>query len=345
MRAARLHAYGQPLVIDDIPTPEPGPGEVLLRVEGAGFCHSDIHVMDGDIQILARMPLTLGHENAGVVAEVGRGVTAVREGQSVAVFGGWGCGLCAYCVTGHEQLCETPQWAGLSKYDGGYADYMLIPHERYLVKLTTLHPTQAAPLTDAALTPYRAIKKALAFLEPDHHALLIGVGGLGQYGLKGLKLMAACPVIAVDTADDKLAIARQLGAAHTINARDPDLTARIHDLTQGHGVNAAFDFVGTDDTLALAISQTRALGKVSQLGLAGGGARLKPLETSRFEVLFEATLWGTIKELREVLALAESGKLTLIETELAPLEEINNVYGRLKRGEVAGRAVIAPLTV
>ncbi|HUE87290.1 MAG TPA: NAD(P)-dependent alcohol dehydrogenase [Vicinamibacterales bacterium] len=344
MRAARLHAYGQPLVIDDIPTPEPGPGEVLLRVEGAGFCHSDIHVMDGEIQILPHMPLTLGHENAGVVAEVGRGVTAVREGESVAVFGGWGCGLCAYCVTGHEQLCETPQWAGLSKYDGGYADYLLVPNERYLVKLTTLHPTEAAPLTDAALTPYRAIKKALPFLEPDHCALLIGVGGLGQYGLKLLNLMAACPVIVVDKSDDKLGIARQLGATHTINALDPDLAGKIRELTQGHGVNASFDFVGTEGTLALAISQTRALGKVSQLGLAGGAARLKPLENSRFEVLFEATLWGTIKELREVIALAESGRLSLTETELAPLEQINDVYGRLKRGEIAGRAVIAPLT-
>jgi propanol-preferring alcohol dehydrogenase len=201
-------------VIEDIPDPRPGPGEVVVRVGGAGFCHSDIHVIDGEIQVLPRMPLTLGHENAGIVASIGSGVTSVREGDAVAVFGGWGCGRCDYCVTGHEQLCETPQWAGLSMHDGGYAEYLLVPRERYLVKLSTLAPAEAAPLTDAALTPYRAIKKALPLLEPDHYALLIGLGGLGQYGLKLLRLLAGCPVIVVDVAGEKLHRALELGAAH-----------------------------------------------------------------------------------------------------------------------------------
>lgn len=342
MKAARLHDYGHELVVEDVPTPAPGPGQVLVRVEGAGFCHSDIHVIDGEIKILPRMPLTLGHENAGVVAALGSGVTSVREGDAVAIFGGWGCGQCDYCVTGHEQLCESPQWAGLSIHDGGYAEYLLVPHERYLVKLTTLATTEAAPLTDAALTPYRAIKKALPLLEPDHHALVIGLGGLGQYGLKLLKLLAGCPIIVVDIHDQKLQLARDLGATHTFNGRDTDLAAKIRDVTHGHGVNASFDFVGSDATLALAIGATRSLGKVSQIGLAGGTARMKALENTRFEVQFEATLWGTVKELREVIALAESGQLTTIPIERAPLEGINDVYRRLKRGEIQGRAVITP---
>ncbi len=342
MKAARLHEYGHELVIDEIPTPAPGFGQVLVRVEGAGFCHSDIHVIDGEIKILPRMPLTLGHENAGVVAAVEGGVTSVREGDPVAIFGGWGCGQCDYCVTGHEQLCESPQWPGLSIYDGGYAEYLLVPHERYLVKLTTLPTTEAAPLTDAALTPYRAIKKALPLLEPDHYALVIGLGGLGQYGVKLLTLLAGCPIIVVDVHEQKLRLARELGAAHTFNAMDGDLAEKIRDATKGHGVNASFDFVGNDTTLALAISATRSLGKVSQIGLAGGAARMKVLENTRFEVQFEATLWGTIKELREVIALAESGRLTPIPIERAPLERINQVYGRLKRGEIEGRAVIIP---
>lgn len=154
MKAARIHKYGQPLVIEDVPTPRPGPGEILVRVEGAGFCHSDIHVIDGQIPVLPRMPLILGHENAGIVAATGSGVNGVGEGDPVAVFGGWGCGGCDYCVTGHEQLCETPQWAGLSTRDGGYAEYL-----------------------------HRAIKKTLPLLDPDHYALLMGLGGLGQYGL------------------------------------------------------------------------------------------------------------------------------------------------------------------
>jgi propanol-preferring alcohol dehydrogenase len=342
MRAARLHKYGQPLVLEEIPAPRPGRGQVVVRVIGAGFCHSDIHVIDGDIPVLPRMPLTLGHENAGIVHDVGEGVTTVREGDPVAVFGGWGCGRCDYCVTGSEQLCEAPEWAGLSMHDGGYAEYLLVPHERYLVKLTRLDPSTAATLTDAALTPYHAITKALPFLQPDHFALVIGLGGLGQYGLKLLELLSGCPVIAVDVAESKLRLARELGAAHALNARDPQLPMHIRDLTRGHGVAAAFDFVGNEATLSLAVGATRSLGKVSQVGLAGGAARMKVLDNTRFEVLFEATLWGTIKELREVIALAESGQLTSIPIEVAPLDRINDVYARLKRGEVQGRAVIQP---
>jgi D-arabinose 1-dehydrogenase-like Zn-dependent alcohol dehydrogenase len=127
-----------------------------------------------------------------------------------------------------------------------------------------------------------------------------------------------------------------------VNATDPDIQARISDLTGGRGVGASFDFVGSDATLALAVSSTRALGKVSQIGLAGGAARLKVLENTKFEVQFEATLWGTIKELREVIALAESGRLTPIPIELEPLDRINDVYARLKRGDVQGRVVITP---
>lgn len=342
MRAARLHAYGGPLVLEDIPTPSPGHGDVLVRVDAAGFCHSDLHVIDGEIRTLPRMPLTLGHENAGTVAAAGAGVTAVREGDRVAVFGGWGCGHCSYCVAGQDQLCEAPQWAGLSDRDGGYAEYLLVPNERYLVPLARLDPVEAAPLTDAALTPYRAIRKALPMLEPDHYALVIGLGGLGQYGLKLLRLLTGCPVIAVDVSATKRRLATELGAAHTLDGAGAHLADAIRDLTHGHGVSAAFDFVGTDATLALAIGATRSLGKVTQIGLAGGAARLKVLENARFEVQFETTLWGTVKELREVIALAERGQLTPIGIERVPLARINDVYGRLKRGEIDGRAVITP---
>ncbi|MEQ1868935.1 MAG: NAD(P)-dependent alcohol dehydrogenase [Vicinamibacterales bacterium] len=342
MRAARMHQYGGGLVLEEIPTPSPGPGQVVVRVEAAGFCHSDLHVLDGDIKILPRLPIVLGHENAGTVSAVGAGVSTVHEGDKVAVFGGWGCGTCNYCVGGHEQLCSTLQWCGLSNYDGGYAEFLLVPHERYLVPLSRLSPIEAAPLTDAALTPYRAIKKALPFLDPDQFALVIGLGGLGQYGLKLLRLLSGAAVIAVDVREDKLRVARTLGATHTFNANDPATPAAILELTHGIGVGAAFDFVGSDATLALAVQSTRTLGKVSQIGLAGGTARLKVLENTRFEVLFEATLWGTIKELREVIALAERGLLTPIAIETAPLSQINDVYRRLKSGDIAGRAVIMP---
>ena len=342
MKAARLHGYGKKLEVEDVPKPRPGPGEVLVKVMGAGFCHSDIHIIDGELKVLPRFPITLGHENAGVVAELGAGVRTVQEGDPVAVYGGWGCGLCDFCIGGNEQLCETPKWVGASEYDGGYAEYLLVPHERYLVKLGKLDPREAAPLTDAALTPYRAVRKALPRLEPDHPVLLIGLGGLGQYGLKLLRLLSGCPVIAVDVSPAKLESARKLGAAHAIDGRDPKLAEIVRELSGGHGVCAAFDFVGAEATLKLAVEATRSLGCVYHVGLAGGAARLKPLDTSRFEVGYEATLWGNIRELRELIALVESGRLTPIATELAPLERIQSVYQRVKSGDVAGRVIVTP---
>ena len=342
MQAARLHAYGKPLVIDDVPRPTPGPGQVVIRVEGAGFCHSDLHIISGDIQILPRMPFTLGHENAGTVAGIGAGVHAVKEGDHVAVYGGWGDGFCDYCVAGEENLCPTMQWVGLSEHEGGYAEYLLVPHERYLVRLNTLEPKVAAPLTDAALTPYRAITRALPWLPRDYPTLVIGCGALGQFGVKILRLLSGTEIIATDLDDGKLKTARESGATHTINAGDADVKQKILDIARGVGVSAAFDFVGADSTLELALASTRPAGRVVQVGLAGGTAHVTALKTVKPEVAVSVSWWGNIRELREVLALAESGRLTPIPLEFWPLEKINEVYERVKHGQVAGRAVLTP---
>jgi propanol-preferring alcohol dehydrogenase len=342
MRAARLHAYGKPLEIDDVPRPTPGPGQAVIRVEGAGFCHSDLHIISGEIQILPRMPLTLGHENAGTVAAIGDGVRAVREGDRVAVYGGWGDGFCDYCAAGEENLCPTMQWVGLSEHEGGYAEYLLVPHERYLVPLHTLEPKVAAPLTDAALTPYRAVTRALSAVPPDYPVLVIGCGALGQFGVKILRLLSGAEIIAIDLDDQKLATARESGATHTINARDLEVQRRILDIARGVGVSAVFDFVGADSTLALALATTRPAGRVVQVGLAGGTAQVTALKTVKPEVSVSVSWWGNIRELREVIALVESGRLTPIPLEFWPLDKINDVYDRVKRGEVAGRAVLTP---
>ena len=341
MRAARIHDYGRPLQLDEVPVPRPGPGEVLVRVRGAGFCHSDLHIISGDIRMLPRMPLTLGHENAGVVAATGPGVQAVKEGDPVAVYGGWGDGTCDYCVSGEENLCDTMQWVALSQHDGGYAEYLLVPHERHLVKLPHLDPRIAAAFTDAALTPYRAISRALPAITPDYPVLVIGTGGLGQFGVKILRLLTGSEVIAADIADDKLATARELGAHHAVNTRNTGALEQILELSRG-GVAAAFDFVGADVTLALAFGATRKRGRVVHVGLAGGTAHLKAIESWRPEVQFSYSWWGNTKELREVLAMADDGRLTPIPLEYEPLEKINDVYERVKGGRVKGRAVIVP---
>jgi alcohol dehydrogenase, propanol-preferring len=341
MRAARLHTYGEPLQIDDVPVPVPAAGQALVRVMGAGFCHSDLHVISGEIPVLPRMPITLGHENAGIVAALGAGVTAVKEGDPVAVYGAWGDGVCDYCVSGEENACMAGQWVGLSNHDGGYAEYMLVPQERYLVRLNRLDPATAAPLTDAALTPYRAIKRALPFITPDYPTLVIGAGGLGQYGIKLLRLLTGSEIIVADVADDKLATARELGAHHTVNSGQEGALEQIQKISRG-GVAAAFDFVGADPTLALAFGATRRLGAVVHVGLSGGTAKLAALQTWQPEVFYWVSFWGNIKELREVMDLADTGRLTSIPLEFSPLESINDVYDRLHKGRVRGRAVITP---
>lgn len=342
MQAARLHAYGKPLLIEDVPRPTPSAGQIVIRVEGAGFCHSDLHIISGDIQVLPRMPLTLGHENAGTVSAIGDGVHAVKEGDHVAVYGGWGDGFCDYCVAGEENLCPTMQWVGLSQHEGGYAEYLLVPHERYLVPLHALEPKVAAPLTDAALTPYRAVTRALPSVSPDYPVLVIGCGALGQFGVKILRLLSGAEIIAIDLDDGKLKTARESGATHTINARDADVKQKILDIARGVGVSAAFDFVGADSTLELALASTRPAGRVVQVGLAGGTAHVAALKTVKPEVSVSVSWWGNIRELREVLALAESGRLTPIPLEFWPLDKINEVYERVKHGQVAGRAVLTP---
>ena len=189
MQAVRFMGVGRPALIEDVPKPSPGPGQILIRIGGAGVCHSDLHVMEEDLGFTP--PFTLGHENAGWVAALGEGVTGFKDGDAVAVYGPWGCGRCHACQLSMENYCEN--WAQVDGFggglglDGGMAEYMLVPSPRLLVPLANLSPAKAAPLSDAALTPYHAIKRALPHLNAESTVVVLGVGGLGHMpSAKGL---------------------------------------------------------------------------------------------------------------------------------------------------------------
>lgn len=343
MLCAKLYNYKSELVIEDCKEPDIVDDKgIIIRVKGAGFCHSDIHIIDGEIPILPKMPIILGHENAGIVYKVGKSVKNVKEGDKVVVYGGWGCGYCDYCIRGDEQLCTNPKWVGLSEYDGGYAEYLYVPDEKYLVKLNNLEPEIACIYADAGLTPYRAYKKIKHLIEGEEFVLLIGCGGLGQFGVKILKALTPAKIIAVDISDEKLNKAKEYGADFIINSRIENAFEKIMDITNGLGVISSLDFVGSNETLNLAIKTVKNGGKVIQIGLAGGSANMKILENVRFEVQFEFSLWGNLKELRELISLAESGKITPIDIEFYQLKEINDVYKKLKENKIKGRAVIKP---
>ncbi|MDR2878139.1 MAG: NAD(P)-dependent alcohol dehydrogenase [Chromatiales bacterium] len=343
MKAIRFIAAGRPPELIDVKTPTPAPGEVLVKIAGAGVCHSDIHVLDHDMGF--KNAFTLGHENAGYIAALGEGATGWKEGDAVGVYGPWGCGRCHTCQTSAENYCENhariPSFGGGLGCDGGMAQYMLVPSARLLVPLGKLDPIEAAPLMDAALTPYHAIKAALPKLTPDATVLVIGVGGLGHMALQILRAMTPARVIAGDIDAAKLDHARKLGAAHTINTRDGEAAAEaIKKIAGPRGITVAFDFVGAQATVDLCV---RVLGRNSRLavvGLAGGvvhyAANSPPYGTDVC-----VPYWGSRTELMEVIAMAESGHIKA-DIERFPLEKAVEVYQRLREGKIHGRAVLLP---
>lgn len=345
MRALQMVGYQTPPELREVPEPEPGPGQVVLRVGGAGACHSDLHLLHEFPEGLLpwTLPFTLGHENAGWVDALGEGVTGLEVGQPVAVYGPWGCGHCARCLQGMENYCvqglDLPAAAGGLGGDGGMADKMLVPDARRLVPLGDLDVVQAAPLTDAGLTPYHAVKRSLPLLVPGSHALVIGVGGLGHLAVQLLEALTPATVIAVDARPEALAMAAEVGAEHTVEA-GPMAAMAVQEATKGKGIDVAIDLVGSDDTLALAAAVTRSLGHVTLVGIAGGTFGFGYF-TAGYEVSFASTYWGSITELGEVLALAERGLVRAHVTTFG-LDEAAGAYERLRAGEVDGRAVIVP---
>ncbi len=338
MKATRFIEVGQPIQLIDLPDPDVGPTDVLVRISGAGVCHSDLHVIDGEVGVRQK-PITLGHENAGIVERVGSLVTEVKPGDGVAVFGAWGCGVCALCEQGEENLCQKPIYPGVM-VDGGWAEKLLVPHPRNLVKLNGLDPVIAAPLTDAALTPYRAVRKALSRLGPGRTLAIIGVGGLGHMALQIARaLTPATQVIAIDVSDEKLAMAKELGADHCVNAQG-DVGAAVKAATGGAGADAVIDFVGNDTTLANAVASIAIAGKLVVVGIAGGTL---PFSFWKIPLECEVTtsIWGNRRELKEVLELARRGLITP-HIERQPLSAINEVIARLHAGDVRGRVVLTP---
>jgi alcohol dehydrogenase, propanol-preferring len=346
VRALRVTRWHQEAALVEVDEPIAGPGQVVIRVGGAGLCHSDLHMMQGDPDTPPPLPVpfTLGHENAGWVARVGQGVTSVQLGESVAVHGAWGCGSCARCVLGIDNYCDEnlPAAGGGLGRDGGLAEYMLVPHARYLLPLPDgLTPAQAAPLTDAGLTPFHAVKRSLPKLDTTAWALIIGVGGLGHMAIQILKATTAARVIAVDTRQEALDLAASLGADVVLEAGDA-VASQVRTATKGLGADVVLDCVGTDETLRTAVASARTLGDVTLVGVAGGSVPFGYLGVPR-EVSLQTVYWGSRSELREVLELASRGFLRP-ETTTFSLDQALNAYSALDRGELLGRAVVTPST-
>lgn len=347
MRALRLMSWKSEPELVEVPDPEPGPGQVVVRIGGAGACHSDLHLMrDFTGGLPWEPPFTLGHENAGWVHAVGEGVTGLEPGTAVAVYGPWGCGTCERCLLGVETYCENPAGApipgggGGLGLDGGMAEYMLVPHPRFLVPLPEgLDPVAAAPLTDAALTPYHAVRRSWQKLPPGSTAVVIGAGGLGHMAVQILKATTAARVVVVDTREHARESALRLGADQAV-APGERAAQEIRDATGGRGADVIIDCVGAQETLALAASVARMLGDITIVGIAGGALPVT-FGSPPYEVSVQSTYWGSRPELIEVLDLAARGLITA-ETTRFPLDRALEAYHALENGELTGRAVITP---
>lgn len=344
MQAFQLVAWQQPPELREVRMPEPGPGEVLIKVAGAGACHSDLHLMDWPAgQMPFDPPFTLGHENAGWVERVGAGVEDVHVGEAVAVYGPWGCGRCPACRRSSENYCERQAEIGAMGgglgLDGGMAEYLLVPSARLLVPLGDLDPRDAAPLSDAALTPYHAIKRSLHKLTPGSTAVVIGVGGLGHMAVQILIAISGARIVAVDTSPEKLALAADIGAETTVEA-GANAAEAVREATVGRGAELVLDIVGSDETIALAAQCGRSEGDVTIVGLAGGTFPLS-FFSQPYECSISTTYWGSAIELIEVLELARAGKIRA-RVQRYPLAQAAEVYERLRAGQIDGRAVVCP---
>ena len=346
MKAVRLIGWKRPPAVEDVDEPVPGPGEVLVRIGGAGVCHSDlnmIHVIEAGM-LPFDPPFTLGHENAGWVEQLGAGVSGLDVGQPVAVYGPWGCGLCDPCVRGSENHCERAAQLGYGGggfgRDGGLAPLMVVPSARHLVALRDLEPWEAAPLADAALTPYRVIRKWRHLLVPGSTAVVLGAGGgLGHLAVQLLAELAPARIIGVDVRQSGVDLAAQLGADLSVLAGD-STAAEIRDATSGRGAELVLDCVGNDATLSVAAAVVRALGHIAIVG-AGGGSVSCGYFGLPYEVSVSTTYWGSIPELHEVVALAEQGRIRS-RVQRFPFSRALDALDALHEGAVEGRAVVVP---
>lgn len=347
MKAFQFVGFQKPGELRDVPIPEPGPGQVLVKIGGAGVCHSDLHLWEMEKPAKGsgsfKIPFTLGHENAGWVEKLGPGATEFEVGDPVIVYGPWGCGLCMNCRLGMENYClkpGSPTPGGLGKYDGGMANYLLVPATRFLVPLGTIDPADAAPLSDAALTSYHAVKRSRHLLGPGSTAVVIGAGGLGQMAIQILRALSpATTIVAVDTAVDKLEIAKQMGADEVLVSGD-NAIKHIKDMTRGQGAELVLDMVGVNPTLQMAAQIARVFGHLTIVGL-GGGALPVNFFSPPHECSVASPFWGSIPELMEVVTLGEAGKIKM-RIEYFPLERAGEAYHLLHQGKIQGRAVITP---
>ncbi len=351
MKSYQVCECGAPLQMVEGPTPEPVGTQVLLKVIAAGVCHSDLHIWDGyyemgggkRLQLLERgikLPLTMGHENVGDVVAFGPGANGVKIGDRRLAHPWMGCGECSVCKRGEEQLCKTPRNLGVFSH-GGYADYLMVPHPRYLFDIGDLPPEKVAPLACSGITTYGALKKAGSILK-DEPLVIVGAGGLGLMCLALNKMMGGKGAIVVDIDPAKREAAKQAGALAVIDGKAPDAAKQIVAATKG-GAWAVIDLVGSSSTVQLGIDSLTKGGKLIVIGLFGGDITISTPYFPLRAMAIQGSYVGSLPEMKELLDLVRAKGLPPIPLATRPLAQVNAALNDLRAGKIVGRVVLTPV--
>ena len=350
MRSFAVTQFGAPLEAIETPTPVPTGTEVLLKVGFAGVCHSDVHMHDGFFDLgggnklslsQLKLPHTLGHEIQGEVVALGPAARGVKTGDRRAAFPWIGCGACPACARGEENLCSKPRALGCSSgIAGGYADYVLVPHPRYLLDYGGTPPALAAACMCSGLTAFGAMKK-VGKIGPDDSVVVLGCGGVGLMGVQFAKALLATAPIAADVNDARLEAAKRVGARVTYRTDDPTAAKRLIADTKG-GASAVVDFVGSEATFAFANAVVRKGGKIVIVGLFGGRASIALPTIPLRATSIIGSYVGSLSEAEEMMGLVRTGAIEPIPIETRPLEKASATLDDLRSGRIVGRVVLTP---
>lgn len=335
MRAAVVRRFDLPLELTTVPIPAPGPGQVLVRMEATGVCHTDLHAARGDWPVKPRPPFIPGHEGIGVIVEIGEGVADVAPGDRVGI--AWlhdACGHCEYCDGGWETLCASQHNTGYS-VNGTFAEYALGAASHVLPLPRIADPLALAPILCAGVTTYKGLLETEA--RPGQWVAISGIGGLGHLAVQYAVAMGL-RVVAIDISPEKLALARELGAEVALDGRDTDVIAAVRQATNGgaHGVLVTAVSAGA---FSQALGIVRRGGTVSLVGLPPGSFATPIFDMVLNRITVRGSIVGTRNDLREAMDFALRGAVR-VHAERGVIGDINDVFDRLERGDVVGRVVL-----
>ena len=350
MKAAQVMRPKQPLDVRNLQKPEPRGKQVVVDIASAGVCHSDIHIWEGGYEgakgeIMkvedrgVKFPLTLGHEIAGKIESIGSDVKGFKKGGRVVVYPWIGDGICPACQVGDEHLCDNPRSLGIFQ-NGGYAEKVLVPDEKYLVSIGDLNADAVSSLACSGLTSYTAVKNANT--SPKQTMVIIGVGGLGLMAVQIARALLNPTIITVDIDNKRLKQAKKVGADYTVNSKSGDTVGQVKNLTNDLGAEAVVDFVNAPKTVESGLSMLRKRGKLVLVGLFGGSIELNlPLIPLRsYNIIGSYT--GRLADLSDLVGLVKRGEVNPIVTKTFKLKQATQALEQLKKGKIIGRAVINP---